>query len=51
MGHVVACACGWTLVSPLGAEDVYAHLVVHVRTHHPGIKVSESEMREKIRPI
>jgi len=51
MGHVVACQCGWTLISPLGADDVYSHLIVHVRDHHQGLKVSESELREKIRSI
>ncbi|MCI4330350.1 MAG: hypothetical protein L3K19_00680 [Thermoplasmata archaeon] len=51
MGHMVACQCGWTLVSPLGAEDVYGHLKLHVRDHHAGLKVSDSELREKIHPI
>jgi hypothetical protein len=51
MGHMVACQCGWTLVSPLGSDDVLAHISLHVRTHHSGLKVSESELREKIHPI
>lgn len=51
MGHMVACQCGWTLVSPLGAEDVFEHLVRHVTVHHEGIKVSESELRDKIHPV
>ncbi|MCI4318065.1 MAG: hypothetical protein L3K01_08085 [Thermoplasmata archaeon] len=51
MGHVVACQCGWTLVSPLGPDDVYEHLQLHVRVHHAGVKASESELREKIRTI
>jgi len=48
---MVACQCGWTLVSPLGAEDVYGHLVQHVRNHHTELRVSESELREKIHAI
>jgi hypothetical protein len=48
---MVACQCGWTLVSPLGADDVYEHLDLHVRAHHAGLKVSESELREKIHAI
>jgi hypothetical protein len=51
MGHVVACQCGWTLISPLGSDDVYEHLQLHVKSHHEGLKVSESELREKIRAV
>jgi hypothetical protein len=51
MGHVVACQCGWTLISPLGPDDVYEHLQLHVTSHHAGLKVSESELREKIRAV
>jgi hypothetical protein len=51
MGSVVACQCGWTLISPLGPDDVFEHLDRHVKVHHTGIKVSEAELREKIRTI
>jgi len=51
MGQMVACQCGWTLISPLGAEDVYDHLLRHVQVHHHELKVSESELREKIHPV
>ena len=31
MGSMATCACGWTIISPVGADDVRKHLQIHLR--------------------
>ncbi|HTT34944.1 MAG TPA: DUF1059 domain-containing protein [Thermoplasmata archaeon] len=51
MGAMQVCSCGWTLISPLGADDIVYHVQLHLKEHHPGTKLSESEIRELIRTV
>jgi len=48
---MVTCACGWTLISPIGAEDVKKHILIHLRDTHPGTTVTEEEIRTMIKSI
>jgi predicted small metal-binding protein len=45
------CSCGWTIISPLGADDVKMHTVIHLKNAHPGTAMSEAEIMEHIKTI
>ena len=45
------CACGWTLISPLGAEDVKKHTMIHLKDSHPGITMSDDEVMQHIKTV
>lgn len=51
MGSMTTCPCGWTLMSPLGDEDVKKHTLIHLRDAHPGTSVTDEEMKQKIKTI
>ena len=51
MANMATCACGWTVISPQGAEDVKKHVVIHVGDAHPGTKVTEGEIRTMIKSV
>jgi len=51
MGNMATCACGWTIISPIGAEDVQKHLLIHLHDTHPGTKVSDGELRTMIKAV
>ena len=51
MANMASCACGWTVISPIGAEDVQKHLFIHLHDNHPGTTVSEGEIRTMIRTL
>ena len=51
MANMATCACGWTVISPQGAEDVKKHVMIHVGDAHPGTKVSEGEIRNMIKSV
>jgi predicted small metal-binding protein len=51
MANMATCACGWTIISPQGAEDVKKHVLIHVGDAHPGTKVSEGEIHAMIKSV
>jgi hypothetical protein len=51
MAHMTSCPCGWTIVSPQGAEDVKMHVSMHLKKYHPEIIQTDAELQAKIRPI
>lgn len=51
MANIATCACGWTIISPIGVEDVKKHLVIHLHDNHPGASVSEEEIRTMIKTL
>jgi len=51
MGNIATCACGWTIISPVGVEDVKKHILIHLRDTHPGTNVSEAEITTMIKTV
>ncbi len=44
MASMIACDCGWTLVSPSGDADVKKHAKMHVADAHPGTTMTEEQL-------
>jgi len=36
-------ACGWTVKSPFGEDDVVEHVRLHAERHHPEMKGAKRE--------
>jgi hypothetical protein len=51
MAEMGTCACGWTVISPLGREDVKKHVGIHLRDHHPGTVLAPEEMEKLIKTL
>ena len=51
MAKMATCACGWTVISPVGDEDVKKHILIHLRDTHPGTKISEDEIKAMIKSV
>ena len=51
MANMATCACGWTIISPLGIEDVKKFLLIHLRDSHPGTSVTEDEITKMIKTV
>jgi len=51
MANLATCACGWTVISPIGAEDVKKHLLIHLRDNHPGTNVTGDEISTMIKRV
>jgi hypothetical protein len=51
MAKMGSCACGWTVITPLGDEDVVEHIEMHLSKHHPGTKITEGEIKSLIKTV
>jgi predicted small metal-binding protein len=51
MGAMNVCSCGWTIVSPLGAEDCVKHTMIHLRDAHPGTIMTHDEILAHTKPV
>jgi predicted small metal-binding protein len=51
MAKMATCACGWTIISPVSAEDVKKHIFIHLADTHPGTKVSDGEVQTMIKTV
>jgi predicted small metal-binding protein len=51
MGAVGTCPCGWSVVSPLGVEDVKKHAMIHMKDVHPETVVTPEELMAYIKQI
>ena len=51
MAKMITCACGWTLISPLGDQDVYKHVNIHLKDNHPDAKVSDADLQRMVRTV
>ena len=51
MASINACPCGWTIISPLGQEDVKKHTLIHLKDAHPGMVISDDEIMQHIKTI
>jgi hypothetical protein len=47
MAKMLSCPCGWTLVSPLGEEDVK----IHSKDCHPGLISTEEDVVKMIKTV
>jgi hypothetical protein len=48
MAKMNNCPCGWTIISPLGEDDVVMHTKIHLAQTHPGMAITEDEIRKKL---
>ena len=51
MAKMVSCACGWTLISPQGDEDVKKHTMIHVKDAHPGMTMTQDDLTKMIKSV
>jgi hypothetical protein len=51
MAEMATCACGWTVISPLGRGDVKKHVQIHLQDNHPGTVLSADEMEKLIKTV
>ena len=51
MASMIACDCGWTLVSPAGDADVEKHAKMHAADAHPGMTITDEQMSGMIKRI
>ena len=51
MAHMATCACGWTVISPMGRDDVKKHTFIHLEDAHPGTVLSPDEMEKMIKTV
>jgi predicted small metal-binding protein len=51
MAEMATCACGWTVISPQGRDDVKKHTMLHLKDYHPGTVLSPDEMEKMIKSV
>jgi hypothetical protein len=52
MAKLLSCAaCGWTLISPQGENDVKKHIMQHFADAHPGMRVGEAEFKAMVKTV
>jgi hypothetical protein len=51
MAKMLSCPCGWTLISPLGEEDVKKHAMIHSKDCHPGLISTEEDVAKMIKTV
>jgi predicted small metal-binding protein len=51
MADMLTCACGWTVISPLGRQDVKKYTLIHLRDSHPGTSITEDELERMIKTV
>jgi len=51
MASMGTCACGWTVITPLGPDDVKKHVSIHLRDNHPGTVLTADEMDKLIKTV
>ena len=49
MGAIGTCPCGWTLVSPLGVDDVKKYSMMHMKEAHPQTVVTPEDLMAYIK--
>ena len=51
MAAMNTCSCGWTIISPIGAEDCAMHTMIHLKEHHPGTVMSREEIMAHVKEL
>ena len=51
MAKMLTCACGWTVISPQGEDDVKKHTMIHLADTHPGTTITGEEIRKMIKTV
>jgi hypothetical protein len=51
MAKMMSCDCGWTLISPMGEDDVMKHGMKHVADAHPGTNFTDDEMMKMMKTV
>jgi len=51
MGHMFTCSCSWTLITQEGEEDLKMHVKIHLADAHPGMVMSDEEIRKAIKSV
>lgn len=41
-------ACGWTVKSPFGENDIVEHVMLHAKNHHPEMMNAKKEDIKKM---
>ena len=50
-GKQFTCACGWTITSPLGEEDVLKHAEMHANEYHPDLNLTREQLRRDVKSV
>jgi predicted small metal-binding protein len=48
---MMSCECGWTMITPMGEQDLKKHAMMHIADAHPGMQVSETDMKKMMKTI
>ncbi len=51
MAKMATCACGWTVISPQGEEQVTKHTRIHLQDIHPETSITDAEIRMMIKSV
>ena len=51
MAKMMSCECGWTLITPMGENDIKKHAMMHVLDAHPGMKMSDTDMMKMMKTV
>jgi hypothetical protein len=51
MAKMMSCECGWTLITPMGEDDLKKHAMMHVADAHPGMKVTDDMMTKMMKTV
>jgi hypothetical protein len=51
MASMMSCECGWTLVTPKGDGDLKKHAMMHMQDAHPGMHLSDEQMKKMMKTV
>ena len=51
MADMATCACGWTVISPLGQADAIKYVRIHLKDSHPGTTITDDEIRKLVKKV
>jgi hypothetical protein len=51
MAKMMSCECGWTLITPMGEGDLKKHAMMHMADAHPGMKMSDDQMKKMMKTV
>jgi hypothetical protein len=51
MAKMMSCECGWTLITPMGENDLKKHTMMHVADAHPGMKMTDDQMKKMMKTV
>lgn len=45
------CSCGWTLISPVGEDDVLKYAEMHANEYHADMNLGREQLKGSIRTV